>query len=610
MVIKTKGFIMKVTVKVLLASILSFSVIHALNYGAVGVNDGEIIYEIDENAHPSELKALNALKNANHTALEKTFATNTNLRAVTLSKAVGKEESIAKAMKKTGAVKFAEPNYKFQAIATPNDSYLNDQWFHNTLNTFTAWNRTTGSTNILVAVCDTGVDTNHPDLVDNLVLPGYNTYEENTNVEDQQGHGTAVIGSVAATGNNGLGVAGMMWQAKVLPIKITPNAEGYAYLTDMYEAVTYATNKGAKLINVSFGGAGTDTMNSAGKYAKERGSLLFMAAGNSNIDPGYRDYTSFVTVGATDENDNRASFSNWGNYIDVVAPGVSIATTTMGGGYAYVSGTSFSSPITTGLAGLLLSVNPNLTPAEIETTLFTTAVDLGIVGNDTIYGYGRIDAAAAVASVSSVVTNTPPVAVANSNIRSGDAPLTVTFDAAASSDTDGTIVSYMWNFGDGHNATGITTAHTYETGGNYQVTLKVTDNDGANHTDTITIEVTENSANPLVAPTNLTAMVNDNSVTLTWNDVNEIETGYSIERGQKLKGKTQFTQIGAVNTDASTFTDVSLANGEYFYRVAAHNSEGLSEYSNSIKVRIGSKGNKNREKSDKGNNGGGKNNQF
>ncbi|MCK5243387.1 S8 family serine peptidase [bacterium] len=172
----------------------------------------------------------------------------------------------------------------------------------------------------------------------------------------------------------------------------------------MAEGISWAADNGARVINLSYLAGSSSTVNSAANYARSLGALTLVSAGNSgtNID-AWPDFSGFVLVGATTSSDTRASFSNYGIPIDVMAPGVSIYTTYSSGGYGGASGTSFSAPITAGLAALIYSLNPSFTPDEVEQFIFSTAIDMG---DSSKFGYGRINAAAAVQTVNSSLAAT------------------------------------------------------------------------------------------------------------------------------------------------------------------------------------------------------------
>ena len=360
---------------------------------------GTVLYQLKDGATAADKAAVERILSSHGLRLDRQLRDGRSQRVRTPAANVS-EETMAQRLQASGAVAWAEPDYVAQALATPNDPNFSQQWWLTNIRAPAAWDITTGSTNIIVAVCDTGVQSAHPDLAAQLILPGYNTYLNNTNSEDTVGHGTMVAGCIGAIGNNGQGVAGMAWKVRILPIRITyADGVGSAYVSDMAEGLTYAADRGAKVINCSFSGFNASAIEAAAKYARGKGALVCFAAGNSgvNMTTGYPDTTNIVVVGATTSSETLTSWSNYGKPIDVVAPGLNIMTTTMGSGYATVSGTSFSSPIVAGLAALVYSVNPNFTPDDVEQIIKSTAKDLGAAGKDNTFGYGLVQADLAVA---------------------------------------------------------------------------------------------------------------------------------------------------------------------------------------------------------------------
>ncbi len=382
------------------------------------IRESTIIYKLKEDATPKQLKRFNALVNKN-TVIAKKELKGIKLNVAVLKNIKGFEKVFSRQLMDTGAVKFAEPDVSIPPTATPNDSGYDLQWHHPKINSPTAWDNTTGPDNldtVKVCVLDTGVDTDHPDLMENLLLPGYNAYlKQDGNVEDALGHGTGTAGVIGAMGNNDLGVAGMAWDISIIPVKINYTDEGekagYAYISDMAVGIEWCADQGVKVANLSYGGAQYATIDEAAQYLRDQGGLLFMSSGNDGTENSiddFPDYTSFVVVGATDDADVKSSFSEFGAYVDIVAPGEDIATTYLNGEYIYYTGTSFSSPMTAGLAALIYAVNPDFTPEKVEDYLFYTAVDLGDIGDDDVYGHGRIDAGTAiVAAVAGTDPTTP-----------------------------------------------------------------------------------------------------------------------------------------------------------------------------------------------------------
>jgi len=312
------------------------------------------------------------------------------------------EEGLADDLLKTGAVAYAEPDYLMPVAATPNDPGLPSQWYHTAIHSQAAWNLTTGASSVIVAVCDTGVDTTHADLAANILLPGHNSVDGTSNISPVADHGTAVAGIIGAVGNNGIGGAGVAWHVKILPVRVSNNSDGSAWCSDMASGIDWAADHGAKAINLSYDITGCpNTINAAAQYAQGKGAVTLVAAGNSSINLSATSFPAthaFILVGATDSNGQRASFSNYGTPIDLVGPGVSIYAPLPGNSYAYGSGTSFSAPITAGIAALLFSLSPAWTPEEIRLFLLATAQPAGGMN-----GYGQGDASAAVTAAKNVL---------------------------------------------------------------------------------------------------------------------------------------------------------------------------------------------------------------
>ena len=299
-------------------------------------------------------------------------------------------------------VEYAEPNYIFTANIIPNDYYYAAyQWNMPIIDAPAAWDSERGDTNnVVVAVIDTGVDLGHPDL-DSKIVPGYNFAYGNSDPSDDNGHGTHVAGIIGAESNNGQGIAGVSWGAKIMPVKVL-NSWGSGYLSDVANGIIYAADNGADVINLSLGSSYySSTLQSAIDYAYNKRVTVVAAAGNGgNSTINYPAGCNHVIgVGATDQNDVKASFSTFNSSVDVSAPGVSIASTWYrGSGYSYAlaSGTSMATPHVAGLAALLLSDDSSRQPDDIEDLMKFTADDLGSPGRDDYYGEGRINAELAV----------------------------------------------------------------------------------------------------------------------------------------------------------------------------------------------------------------------
>ena len=311
-------------------------------------------------------------------------------------------------------IEFAEPDEILAPDAVPNDSYYSSEWHLPKIGAPSAWDLTTGSTGVIIAILDTGVDGTHPELAAKM-LPGWNVYDNNDNTSDVYGHGTAVAGAAAAASNNGSGVASVAWGCKILPVRIS-DLNGYATYSTIASGLTYAADHGARVANVSFRASDSSTVASAAQYFQSKGGVVAMAAGNESTFVSSADNPYLLTVSATDSNDAMASFSNTGNNIDLAAPGVNIYTTTRGGAYGLATGTSFSAPIVAGAAALVISANPALSAAQVQDILKQNADDLGAAGWDTSYGSGRLNVYKAVRAAlgSSGTDTTAPVVTISS----------------------------------------------------------------------------------------------------------------------------------------------------------------------------------------------------
>ena len=322
------------------------------------------------------------------------------------------ETAVLALLKHNPHLKFVELDERVQPALVPNDPYNGSAWHLGKINAGAAWDKARGA-GVTIAILDTGVNSAHPDLAANMV-PGWNFYNNNADSSDVQGHGTAVAGTAAAATNNGLGVASVAGAARIMPIRIS-DANGYAYYSTIAQGITYAADKNVRVANVSFVGlAKSAAVISAAQYMKSKGGLVVVCAGNNSINEAITPTTSMIVVSATDSNDAKASWSSYGTFVAIAAPGTGIWTTNRSGGYSQWQGTSFASPVTAGVVALMMSANPTLPNAQIESLLYSTAVDLGAAGRDENFGHGRVNAAAAVnAAMAATVTDTlaPTVAI-------------------------------------------------------------------------------------------------------------------------------------------------------------------------------------------------------
>ncbi|WP_238613476.1 S8 family peptidase [Candidatus Oscillochloris fontis] len=290
-------------------------------------------------------------------------------------------------------VVYAEPNYRRVLLRTPNDKVLPQQWGLHNIQAFEAWDISTGAA-IVIAVLDTGVDAKHNDL-QGQILSGFNAFTGSNDSNDDNGHGTAVAGLIAANTNNGEGIAGICWGCKILPVKVL-DSRGGGDDASVAAGIRWAVDNGARVINMSLGGSEeSQTLRDAVDYAASRGVLMVAASGNERSEgnlPSYpAAYDSVIAVGATGNSDVVTGFSNTGPYVDLAAPGVGLWTTLPGNEYGTPNGTSFASPYVAGAAGLAFSVRPDLPIADIRCILEAGADDKGAPGRDDEYGWGRLN---------------------------------------------------------------------------------------------------------------------------------------------------------------------------------------------------------------------------
>lgn len=355
------------------------------------------------------------------------------------------------------------PNYLVHVTVVPTDPYFGsigswgqtyrDLWGLQNIRATNAWNITTGSGSLIVGVLDTGLDYTHPDIIDNLYentteasgtsgvdddgngyvddIYGYDFAYADSDPADDYGHGSHVAGTIAATGNNATGIVGVMWDAQIISAKAL-DSDGSGSTTDIATGIQYLTDQGASVINMSIGGSGSSTFETAIQYAYAAGVVLVASAGNDSSDTmtSYpAAYNEVIAVAASAQDDTLASFSNNGPEVDVAAPGgddasgaannilslsvsgatgMNDASQVVGSDYYVARGTSMASPHVAGVVGLLLSDDPTLSVEEIRQAIRRGADDVGDVGWDMDFGYGRLNAIGALTKPSdceALITN-------------------------------------------------------------------------------------------------------------------------------------------------------------------------------------------------------------
>jgi len=337
--------------------------------------------------------------------------------------------TVAKRLDDLEEVAWAEPNRFREAAVVPNDPQFGAQWGLTRITCPDAWDHTTGDPSIVVAIVDTGVDLNHPELASLLIAgqdlvdfppgsipqPGWVFEGDFTGVDavpqDEVGHGTHVAGTVCCASNNGVGVAGVAWNVRLMPVKVlariretaTGRISGSGSAANIAAGIRWAVDHGARVINMSLVGYGDTTVErEAVAYATSNGVVVVAAMGNDNTNtPAFpAAYPDVMAVAATDSSDHRASFSNLGPHVDLSGPGVGVQSTYWDDTYASLSGTSMASPHVAGVAALVLSRNTSLTATQVGNILRSTARPLRDNPTDPVpndrYGAGLVLAGAAV----------------------------------------------------------------------------------------------------------------------------------------------------------------------------------------------------------------------
>ena len=436
-----------------------------------------------------------------------------------------KRDEVIKSLESTGLFSFVEPDYLAKVESTPNDPYFSSEWHLATIQAPSAWNTSTGS-GTPIALVDSGVETTHPDLAGKLT-GGWNFVSGNSTIFDTMGHGTTVAGTIAASTDNNVGVAGVTWQNPIMPL-IVVDSMGFAAYSNIASAITYAADHGARIVNVSVGGpSASSTLQSAVTYAWNKGTVVFAAAGNAGANaPYYPAGCQYaVAVGATDPSDLVPSWSNYGSFLTLSAPGVNIYTTATGGSYTYGSGTSYASPVAAGVAALVLAKSPGLSASGLVSLLENNSDDLGAPGPDQYYGYGRVNAYRAVNATPSAPPPPPTVTIASpSNASTVSGPVSVQGNVAASASisqiqflVDGNVAStaystpysFPWNTSSAANGNHTVTVRAYDTSNNMGQTSETVSVNNAAPADTQPPYVY------IQSPTNGTRILGNGNLTIT-----------------------------------------------------------------------------------------------
>lgn len=329
-------------------------------------------------------------------------------------------EDILYNMGKDPSIEYSQPNYDYSICFSPNDPDYSKQWGFPKVKADLARDILPEKDYITVAVLDTGLYQAHPDLTGKTVS-GYNTISSSDSTNDDNGHGTHVSGIISAGANNGTGIAGVATRSLIMPVKVA-DSSGIGCTINLSKGIVWAADHGAMVINISMAGPNYDRLlQSAVDYAYNKGVTVVAAAGNGNSSKPYYPaaLNHVIAVSAIGKSVSKAPFSNYGNYVDLAAPGADIYSTTSDGKFGYMSGTSMASAYVAGAAAYLFSAGGMLSPDDVEKSLTGSAYDIGYSGKDVYYGYGLLDIYKAILPYSSGNSGNPPPQGGSDNNGSG-----------------------------------------------------------------------------------------------------------------------------------------------------------------------------------------------
>lgn len=532
-------------------------------------------------------------------------------------------EQMVEIFSKNPNVEYAELNNILHAFGVPNDPYYSYQWHldnpaYGGIGMEEAWDLADGA-GVIVAVIDTGVahhpTSNKDDLADTSFVAGYDFINDDDDPTDDHGHGTHVTGTIAQSTNNARGVAGVAYACSIMPVKVL-DSSGYGTDAGVADGIHFAAVNGAQVINMSLGGSDeSPTLENAVAYAYNNGVTIICASGNGgspyqvSYPAAYDSYC--IAVGATTYNEGVAFYSNRGSSLDLTAPGGNIYEDLNGDeyadgvlqqtfsvnwfgrttwGYYFFQGTSMATPHVVGVAALLISNDVATSPADVKEVLELTAEDKGTPGWDPDYGWGIVDAYAALQWGSDPPPDDTiaPAAPTNLSAMPGDTIVSLDWDDNSEADLGGYNVYRSTSSGGSYTMIADFLTSSDYTDNNvinsttYYYVVKAYDlsfNESANSNEASATPTEPDDTTPPAAPMNLSATAGDTAVSLDWDDNSETDlAGYNVYRS--TTSGSPYTKI--VTTTNSSYDDSDLTNGNTYYYVvtAVDVSSNESAYSN------------------------------
>lgn len=497
-------------------------------------------------------------------------------------------------------IAYAEVDMLAQPAYTPNDPMLTNQWHLNKIQAPAAWDTTKGD-GVTVAILDSGVDCTQPDLATRCV-PGWNVASNSSNTADINGHGTAVASTLAEIGDNAIGFAGVAYNVKIMPVRLTDDPTNQNVpCSNIANGIIYAADHSIRVASNSYSILGCSVVTDAANYMASKGGIYVRSAGNGNsTDPtkstGIQltdaNSPNVVITSATDRNDAKTTWSNFGTPIDIAAPGTDVSCIVKGA-YGYCWGTSFSTPITAGILALEFSANPDLSQEQAKSILFSSADDLGAIGWDMYYGYGRVNAAKAVAMAAATIGTGGPdtqAPLAPTNLQASNISASqVTLSWTASTDNVG-IASYDV-YRDGTKIANVAGTVYTDTGlrGETSYAYTVAARDVAGNVSGLSNSV---SITTLVTPLTITSstVVSKTGMTATVTSSTNKPATVVVRYGLTA---TALTLTATGSSTAATTQSTNLAGlkpkTKYFYQVTATSETGESAASAVLNFRTASR---------------------